>query len=215
MNDESTLRIDVVSDVVCPWCYIGSERLEKVIASLGLTDRVEVTYHPYLLRPDTPATGADIHEELRRKYGADPQRLFARVEAAARESDIELDLSKQRFTYPTVAAHTLLRHAKAKGTQRALAKALFEAHFVDALNVADPDVLERIGTVHGFTPDEVHALLHDPRELEQTRREAQQATRSGVDGVPFFSFGGQKAVAGAQPERVLEQVLRELIGAAR
>src|SRR5436190_20748908 len=142
VNDTaSPLRIDVVSDVVCPWCYIGADRLEKAIASLELGGRVEVTYHPFLLRPDAPDSGADLHEELRRKYGADPQQLFARVEAAARESGLELDLSKQRLTYPTVRAHTLLRHAKAKGTQQALAKALFEAHFVAAHNIADLDGL--------------------------------------------------------------------------
>jgi predicted DsbA family dithiol-disulfide isomerase len=123
------LEIDVYADVVCPWCFIGSRRLESVLGSLPGTPTAAVRHHPYILHPDAPPEGIDLQAMLRSRYGTDPSRVFERVEAAARESGIPLDLSKQRKVYSTVAAHTLLRHAQAKGTQRALLDALFAAYF--------------------------------------------------------------------------------------
>src|SRR5580658_347341 len=118
------LSIDIVSDVICPWCFIGARRLDQALASLTEPITAEVSFHPFLLDPKTPPEGADLRERLRAKYGVDPERMFARVEAAARESGIPLDFSKVRRTPSTVAAHTLLDAAYPKGTQHALAGAL-------------------------------------------------------------------------------------------
>ena len=103
-----------------------------------------VTHHPFLLDPNTPPEGDDIPARLRRKYGVPPEQLWARLEAEARKSDLELDLSKQRWSYPTARAHTLIRHAAAKGTQRALVRALYRAYFQDARNINDTAVLAEI-----------------------------------------------------------------------
>jgi predicted DsbA family dithiol-disulfide isomerase len=200
------MDIEVFSDVVCPWCYVGSHRLDRVLAEEP--EQHDVVYRPFFLDPTTPESGMDIADMLRRKYGADPRQMWARVESAARESGLSLDLSRQRLQYPTLRAHTLMRHAEARGTQRALAKSLFEANFVDALDVNDVNVLARLGERHGFGSDEVVALLGDAQELAATRAETDAALANGIRGVPFFVFDGRLAVSGAQREGVLKEALR-------
>ena len=205
--ETTPLQVDLFADIVCPWCYLGSERLERVLASLGRPARI--VHHPFLLDPNTPEAGDDIPARLRRKYGVPPERLWARLEAEARKSDLELDLSKQRLSFPTARAHTLLRFAAAKGTQRALVRALYRANFQDARNINDPAVLAEIAVPHGFTADEVARLGADEAALAETRDEARAAAGAGIDGVPFFVFGERLAVAGAQPEAVLRQAIEQ------
>jgi predicted DsbA family dithiol-disulfide isomerase len=184
---------------------VGSERLERVLAALGRPARV--VHHPFLLNPNTPPEGDDVPARLRRKYGVPPEQLWARLEAEARKSDLELDLSKQRWSYPTARAHTLIRHAAAKGTQRALVRALYRAYFQEARNIHDAAVLAEVAAPHGFSADEVAALIADPRELDETREDALGAAQAGIDGVPFFVFDERLAVAGAQPETVLRAAI--------
>jgi len=210
--DTQPLQIDVFADVVCPWCFVGHVRLERVLADLGCPARV--SHHTFMLDPNTPPEGSDIPARLRRKYGVPPEQLWARLEAEARKSGLELDLSRQRWSYPTARAHTLLRHAVDKGTQAALVRALYRAHFEDARNVNDPDVLAEVAGTHGFTADEVARLTSDERELAETRAEAQAAAGAGIDGVPFFVFGERLAVAGAQPESVLRDAIEQAIRGA-
>ncbi|WP_434391198.1 DsbA family oxidoreductase [Melittangium boletus] len=205
------VKIDIFSDVVCPWCLIGTERLNKVLVSQGLRETAQVRYHAFMLRPDAPEGGTNLREELRAKYGADPQAMFARVEAAARESGLALDLSRQTMSYPTVRAHTLLRHAHAKGTQEALARALFEAHFHDALDISSPEVLQRLARAHGFTDEETLRILQDAEELATTRADADEARQQGIQGVPFFIFNDRLALSGAQPENVFREALRQAL----
>jgi predicted DsbA family dithiol-disulfide isomerase len=199
----AALPIDIVSDVICPWCFIGTRRLEQALESMPQPVDVSLTYRPFLLDPSTPPEGADLRERLRAKYGADPERMFATVEAAARSSGIPLDFAKVRRTPSTVPAHTLLRHAITRGTQRALAHALFEAYFLEGRDVGNVDVLATIAARHGFDTDEAARLVRDDDELRQTREESAELAASGVHGVPFFVFDGRLAVNGAQPPDVL------------
>ena len=104
MESTKPLQIDVFSDVVCPWCFLGQQRLDRVLESLDPPVPVQVTHRPFFLDPDAPPEGDDIPARLRRKYGVAPEQLWARLEAEARKSDLELDLSKQRFSYPTARA---------------------------------------------------------------------------------------------------------------
>ncbi|MFO0749768.1 MAG: DsbA family oxidoreductase [Myxococcota bacterium] len=207
-----TLTIDIVSDVVCPWCYIGASRLEAVLAETGASDAV-VRYHPFFLDPSVPPEGRDIVAWLRSRYGRDPTPMFARVEAEARKGGLALDLSRQRMTYRTERAHALLAAADERGTQRALAKALFAAHFDQALNISDPEVLADIGVGHGCTRDEALAIVTEPSVLDDVRRAAEHASAQGISGVPFFVMSGPSdrfALSGAQPLDVFRQALRQL-----
>ena len=210
--DEPRLHIDLFADIVCPWCFLGSVRLERVLASLGRPARV--VHHAFMLDPNTPEAGDDIPARLQRKYGVPPEQLWARLEAEARKSDLQLDLSKQRLSYPTARAHTLLRAAKAKGTQRALTHDLYRAFFQKARNINDPAVLADIAAPHGFTADEVARLTGDEAALRETREEARAAAAAGISGVPFFVFDERLAVAGAQPEEVLRQAIDQAISTA-
>ncbi|MET4632886.1 DsbA family oxidoreductase [Kaistia defluvii] len=203
----SEIQIDVVTDIVCPWCFIGVVRLHKVLADTGIEARI--LHHPFFLDPDVPPEGIDVAEKLRKRFGGDPAAMFARVEAEARKSGIPLDLSKQPRQRPTAAAHTLIRHALAKGTQDALATALFEAHFLQALNIADPDVLTGIAARYGFAADEARRLASDAAELEITHQEAAAAAQGGISGVPFFVFNRRLALSGCQPEDVFHQALAQ------
>ncbi|HEY7375258.1 MAG TPA: DsbA family oxidoreductase, partial [Polyangia bacterium] len=189
-----------------------SVRLERVLASLGRPARV--VHHPFMLDPNTPEAGDDIPERLRRKYGVPPEQLWARLEAEARKSDLQLDLSKQRLSYPTARAHTLLRAAQAKGTQRALTHDLYRAFFQEARNINDPAVLADVAAPHGFAADEVARLTSDEAALRETREESRAAAAAGINGVPFFVFDERLAVAGAQQEEVLRQAIDQAISTA-
>ena len=208
-TEAAPLQIDLFADIVCPWCFLGSERLDRVLASLGHTARV--THHPFMLNPNTPPEGDDVPARLLRKYGIPPEQLWARLEAEARKSNLELDLSKQRWSYPTARAHTLIRHADAKGTQRALVRALYRAYFQEARNIHDGAVLADVAAPHGFSADEVAALIADEHELGETRDEALAAARAGINGVPFFVLDGRLAVPGAQPEAVLQRAIEQAL----
>ena len=207
----ASLTIDLFSDVVCPWCFIGATRLEQVLAKLAGEVEAEVCYHPFFLDPHVPKQGLSVPDMLRKKYGADPKQLWARAEGAARESGLALDLSVQAMMYPTEAAHTLLRHAHAKETQGALAMAFFHAYFVEGKNIADESLLADIATQHGFGRDEALELATAEPELELTRDEALSAARGGIRGVPFFIFDGRLGVSGAQRVEVLEAAIRKAL----
>lgn len=206
------LTIDVVSDVVCPWCYIGTHRLDRVIEALRTEApalAITVRHHPFELMPQTPPQGLNVADMLRKKYGVDPHTLWARVEGAAIESGLRLDLSKQEMAYPTLAAHTLIGMASSPAQEHALARALFEAYFAEARDVSDPRVLAAIGEAQGLSADAVLATVGDAQALEHTREAAQEWLQRGVTGVPFFVVGERLAFSGAQPEAVLRKVIEK------
>jgi predicted DsbA family dithiol-disulfide isomerase len=204
----SALTIDFVSDVICPWCFIGFTRLEQALALAG-EDAAEVTLRPFQLDPTTPPEGADLRERLAKKYGVDPDKMFGRVEAAARESGIALDFTKVRRTPNTLKPHALIGAAKAKGTQRAFARALFAAYFLEGRDLSDDAVLVELAVAHGFTAEEAKAVLADPKALEETRAEAADFAGQGIGGVPFTVFEGKLAVSGAQPVEAFRDAIEQ------
>lgn len=200
------MKVDLVSDVICPWCLIGFRRLEQAIARSGRDD-VDVELHPFLLDPGTPPEGADLRARLREKYRVDPESMFGRVEATARLSGIPLDFSRVHRTFQTAPAHTLLRHARARGTQRPFAHALFDAYFLEGRDLGDVAELATLAAAHGFDRDEARALASSAEELALTRADAEESAHAGVTGVPFFVFDGKVAVSGAHPVEVLARAL--------
>jgi len=210
------LRIDIVSDVICPWCFIGARRLDEALRSLPEPVEAIVTYHPFQLDPGTPPEGVDLRERLRQKYGGDPEQMFGRVEAAAREAGIPLDYRKLRRTFSTLAAHTLLRHAAAKGTQKALSEALFSAYFLEGQDIGDKALLAGLAVLHGgFGAGEAERLMRDETELEATRTEAAAMSGQGITGVPFFVFNGKLALSGAQPLEVFRDAIAQATATPR
>ena len=205
------IKIDLFTDVVCPWCLIGSKRLDDAIARLPADITVDVENRPFYLDPDTPPEGYDVAEMLRRKYGRDPRTIWARAEEQAQLSGIDLDLSKQPRTFPTQKAHTLVRLARPKGTQHALANAIAWAYFMDHRQVNEDEVLAGIAAEHGFTREEALSDMRDPRELEESHQLAIWAAQQGIQGVPFFIFDGKFALSGAQPQEVFEMAFKKVM----
>ena len=196
------IKIDVWTDVVCPWCLIGSARLDRAIAELPPGVSVEVENHPFYLDPNTPSEGYDVAEMLRQKYGREPKAIWARAEEQAKLSGIDLDLSQQPRTFPTQKAHTIVRLAKAKGTQHELANAIAWAYFIDHRQVNDDEVLADIAAEYGYTREDALNEMRNPRELEESHQLAIWAAQQGIQGVPFFIFDGKFALSGAQPQEV-------------
>lgn len=201
------LKIDVFSDPVCPWCLVGLARLDKALADLPADVEVDVQHHPYLLDADAPVEGEDVVEMLKRKYGKAPDEMWDRLEQEARASGVAVDMRKQKIRYASQAAQVLIAAARSKGTQHAVAKALSDACYVDAVNIADPDVLVAIAVAHGFEADEARALVTDKQAWQQIEQAAASASQQGVQGVPFFVFGNKYALSGAQPEQVFGEVI--------
>ena len=200
-----SIKVDLFTDTVCPWCLVGAARLDKAIAALPEDVEVVVENHPFYLDPNTPEAGVVVADMLREKYGRDPREMWARVESEAKASGIDLDLSKQPRAYPTRKGHTLVRLAKVKGTQHTLAKAIAWAYFLDHQQITDDDVLAEIAVQHGYAREEALQVIADPEALGETHDAAIAAAQQGIQGVPFFIFDNLFAVSGCQPEAVFGQ----------
>ncbi len=210
-----TIKIAVFTDTVCPWCLVGSERLDQAIAALPKDVVVEVENHPFYLNPNTPDDGIVVADMLREKYGRDPKEMWARVEGEARASGIALDLSLQPRSYPTRKGHTLVRLARAKGTQHALANAIAWAYFMEHRLINDDEVLADIAVRHGYAREEALQAMRDPDELGTTHDLAVAAARQGIQGVPFFIFDNRFAVSGCQPQAVFARAFEVALDPAQ
>lgn len=195
------LRIDLYTEITCPWCFIGQHRLDKVMSERFPALDVGIHHHPVLLLPDAPARGLYIPDLLQKRYGVtDPKTAFARPEAEARASGLELDLSRQPYAYPTQAAHALIEAAGSRGTQHRLAVAISDAYFLLAKNIADPDVLADIAAGFGFNHDQARSIAATPAQHRRVEEAAARSAAAGVRSVPHFVFGGGVALAGGRSE---------------
>ena len=135
------LKIDVFTDVVCPWCLVGSARLDQAISRLPDDIEVVIENHPFYLDPTVPPEGVDVAQMLKEKYGRDPKEMWARVEGEAKKAGIDLDLSQQPRMFNTAKAHTITRLSKANGNQHELANAIGEAYSLDHQQIDDDNTL--------------------------------------------------------------------------
>ena len=206
------LKIDVFTDVVCPWCLVGSARLDNAIAALPDDIEVVVENHPFYLDPNTPAEGVVVADMLREKYGKEPREMWERVESEAAKAGITLDLSQQPRMFPTKKVHTITRLAKPLGIQHELANAIANAYFLEHRQVNDDNVLADIAVEYGFDRGDALDAMNDENELAITQELATQASQQGITGVPFFVFGEKYALSGAQPDEVFERALEQTIG---
>lgn len=199
----------VVSDFVCPWCFIGTRRLAQVLEKReAVSTSGLVTFKPFLLDPTIPPEGTDLRAHLAKKFGAVPDSMFKRVEDAARDAGVALDFSKVTRYPSTLAAHAIVRHAKPE-THAALASAIFDAYFLEGRDIGDADVLADIASAHGFDRAEALRIARDASELDAAREEAKEMAAEGIRGVPVFIFNDRVAVSGAQPAAVFEQALEK------
>jgi predicted DsbA family dithiol-disulfide isomerase len=205
------IKIDVFTDVVCPWCVVGSARLDTAISKLPDDIDVVVENHPFYLDPNTPAEGVVVADMLRERYGKDPREMWARVEGEAHKAGVELDLSKQPRMFPTKKAHTITRLAKPLGIQHELANAIAIAYFLEHRQINDDNVLADIAVEYGFDRGDALDAMNDEHELAITEQLANDAAAQGIRGVPFFIFGEKYALSGAQPAELFDRALAQVI----
>jgi len=203
------LNIDIVSDVVCPWCFIGKRRLEKALSGLReLRPQIQVKLRwlPYFLGPDTPVEGEPYRPFLEKKFGGAAQvdALLGRVAEAGRSAGVEFAFERIRLRANTLNAHRLIHRFQQRGRADAVVEALFTAHFLKGEHVGDDQVLADIARVFGGDDrDETIAYLASAAEREEILAQARFAQASGISGVPYFVFNGRLALAGAQPPPVM------------
>lgn len=194
------LTIDLYTELSCPWCIIGLHRLDKVLAERFRELDVDIRHHPVILL-ECPPEGFKILDLMKSRYGiTDPVKAWERPHSEARASGLDLDLARQPFAYPTVAAHTLIRLAGSRGTQHSLAVALTWAYFQDAANIGDANVLADIAAAHGFERDEAYRLATDSGEIAATRDDVAASRAQGVTSVPHFVFGEHIVLNGGRSE---------------
>ncbi|MBS0253517.1 MAG: DsbA family protein [Proteobacteria bacterium] len=204
------LQIDLYTEITCPWCLVGQHRLDKVLAERFPNLAVDIHHYPVLLLPDAPAMGLYIPDLLRTRYGVtDPKAAFARPEGEARASGLDVDLSRQLWTYPTQSAHALIRAARERGTQHRLAGAIIEAYFLGAKNIGDADVLADITANYGFDRAEARAIALDPVQRKRVEQEAMRSAAAGVRSVPHFVFEGRVAINGGCSEDAIASSIQE------
>ena len=207
------MRVEIWSDVVCPWCYIGKRRLETALAGFEHADDVEIVYRSFQLDPAAPRVPEEtVAEHLGSKYGGGPaagQQMVERTEAVAAEEGLLFRLGEaQRVN--TVDAHRILHLALETGgpsLQSTLKEELLAAYFLRAENVADHDLLRRTAEKAGLDSAAVDAVLTSDRYADAVERDIREAAALGATGVPFFVIDRKYGVSGAQPAAAFTQVL--------
>lgn len=197
------VTIDVVSDVVCPWCYLGKQRLEAAVAGAGVP--VAIRWRPFQLDPTVPPTGLDRDAYMLGKFG-DPAKIeaiHARLTEAGAAVGLAFAFDRIARAPNTLDAHRLIRWAATKDRQGKVVEALFRAYFAEGRDIGDRKVLVEIAAAHGLDATLVHRLLASGTDEADTRAEIASAVRLGVGGVPFFIFAGRYAIHGAQDAPVL------------
>ena len=200
------MRIDVFSDVVCPWCFVGKRRLEQALDAAKIAD-AEVHWHAFQLNPDLPPEGVDRRQYLEAKFGPGAmERIHARLDEAGRSAGIDFQFDKIQRSPNTLDAHRLLWLAGTRGRQGPLKEALLRAYFLEGRDVGDRAVLADIAARVGMDGD-IPAWLASDAGIREVREDLMQAARFQISGVPFFIFEGRLALSGAQPPEVFLQAL--------
>jgi predicted DsbA family dithiol-disulfide isomerase len=206
---DQVLTIDIVSDVVCPWCYVGEKRLEEALSEE--TGPVVVRWRPYQLDPTIPEGGLDRTEYLEKKFGKSGrvQSVHDNLTRLGAELGVPFAFDKIKRSPNTLDAHRLIRLSAPAGVQAEVADRLFMAYFVEGRDIGDRQVLIEIASECGLDANEVEKLFADGVDADLVREEIGQAQAMGVSGVPFFIFGGRVGVPGAQESSVLRKAIAQ------
>ena len=204
--------IDVVSDVVCPWCYLGKARLEQAVAEVSGEILVTVNWRPYQLNPDLPPEGTDHKAHLAAKLGGAQAvaQAHERLTQLGLQDGIAFDFDAVKISPNTLDAHRLLRWAANEGRQNEVADALFRAYFEEGRNVGDRAVLQDIAARNGLDAAVIDVLLTSDADKDSIGEEIAMARDMGVSGVPCFIIDNKYAVMGAQPVDALVNAFREI-----
>jgi predicted DsbA family dithiol-disulfide isomerase len=212
------ITVDIVSDAICPWCFIGKRRFEQALAQASQDVEVLIAWRPYQLNPEMPAEGMDRKAYLATKFGGDARadEIYQRVRDAGASAGIDFNFAGMQRTPNTINAHRVIGLAGRAGKQDAVVEALFRAYFLDGRDIGDTDVLAAVAASAGFEEKVVRDYLAGRDDVERVGSEDAMARKMGIQGVPCFIFNRKYAISGAQEPAVfleaLDLVKREAAG---
>jgi predicted DsbA family dithiol-disulfide isomerase len=211
--EKTPLRIDIWSDVVCPWCWIGKHRLREALAQLGEAgEAADIHWHAYQLDPESDETPVPLRQAYEKKFGGAQrtQEILSQTQATGRAEGLPFDFDRGQVRVNTLKAHRLLWLAGREGDADKVGEALFRAHFAEGRNLADTQTLIDAGAAGGLPEARVRDMLDSDEGIEQVRAQLGQAQALGIQAVPTFVFDGRLAVQGAQTPAVFAQVFKRL-----
>ena len=204
------MKVEIWSDVACPWCYIGKRHFEAALDQFSHRDNVTITWHSYQLDPDAPRTpGVSVNEMLAQKYNVSISRAEAmndRVSSIAAQAGLEYHLEKAQYGN-TFDAHRLIHLAATHQLQDQMEERLFKAYFTEGLTLTDTETLVKLAAEVGIDADEARTVLTSTTYADEVRADVQRARMFGISGVPFFAIEEQYGISGAQPTEVFKEVL--------
>ncbi len=208
---EATVKLDILSDPICPWCFIGKTHLETALQSLDRNPFV-IEWHPFQLNPDMPAEGMDRRAYLEGKFGGKEAaiRAYAPVVEHAEKAGLNINFEGMKRTPNTFDAHRLIHWAGIEHKQTDAVTALFDAYFVQTRDIGDHEVLADIADAIGMDASVVLKLLQSDADRDDIRQRDQHSRQMGVNSVPTFIVAGKHAVPGAQPPDLWVQVISEI-----
>lgn len=212
MLNKPVIRIDVVSDVVCPWCYIGKRRLEKAMQQLSSEYTFEVEYHPYELNPHMPAHGANHRAYLVDKFGSEDRydQITNHTTQVAATEGLTFNFDKQNTSPNTRKAHAIVQLAKLKGKELSVVESLFKAYFTDGTDLTSDENLIEVAVQAGLERESVELLLADESALKSIEAMEKEMSKLGISGVPFYIINSKYGVSGAQSSDTFMQVFKEV-----
>lgn len=207
------MTVDVVSDVVCPWCYIGKRRLEKSISLLKDEYEFEVNYLPFELNPQMPKEGKNQQEHLTAKFGGDSKykELTENVIKVAAAEGLKFDYDRQQISPNTKDAHRLIWLAKSEGCQLEVKEALLKAYFEEGIDLSKPENLLDVVSAAGLDKDKAKALLDSDTGLVEVEYLQQLNNQRGISGVPFYIVNNKYGISGAQSPEHFVSAFREIV----
>lgn len=209
----STIKLDIISDVVCPWCIVGFKHLDAAIKELNLEDKVDIHWQPFELNPDMPPEGEELRAHVARKYGSsreDSDKARANITQRGADYGFTFNYYDNMKIVNTFDAHVLLDYAEEVGKQMALKMRLFSAFFSEQQDVSKHDVLINEAQKVGLTKEECEQALSDKSRREKVTQLEEQWKQMGISGVPTVVFNRTSAITGAHPQETFKQVLTEV-----
>ncbi|WP_299302575.1 DsbA family oxidoreductase [uncultured Litoreibacter sp.] len=207
----ATIQLDIISDPICPWCYIGKAGLDRALEK-NADHPFRIEWHPFQLNPDMPAGGMDRREYLETKFGGKDNavKVYGRIADAAEAAGLEIDFAAIKTTPNTIDAHRLIHWAGLEGRQTAIVSKLFKAYFVEGRDIGDHAELTEIAVSAEMDRDMISQLLASDSDRKDIADRDAHARNRGVTGVPTFVVANQHVLPGAQPADLWERVLDEL-----
>ena len=206
------IKIDITSDVVCPWCYIGKRRIEKAMTQLSDQFEFEVSYLHFELNPQTPKEGFNQKEYLTKKFGSEEKynQITSHVASVAAEEGLTFDFSKQKVSPNTRDAHRIIAFAKQESKQLAAKEAFMKAYFEDGVDLSKKENLLAISEQVGLNQQRIAALLDSEEGLAEVIMSEQANHQRGISGVPYYIINNQYGISGAQSSEVFVQALTQI-----